>query len=85
MRVDNKITIKTTVHFEDLAVGEAYEDSEGVICIKTSGDDYDDGTYGKCIAFIDGEWREEEEYREAYVKPLEATITLYGYKMKARA
>ena len=73
-----------TVQFQDLAVGDAYEDDEGIICIKTSGDDYGDSPYGKCIAFVDDEWIEEDEHRGTYVKPLEATITLHGYKMKAR-
>ena len=84
MRVENKIKIEATVQFQDLAVGEAYEDKDGVVCIKTSDDDYGDSPYGRCIAFVNDEWREEDEHREAYVKPLEATITIYGYKMKAR-
>lgn len=84
MRVDNRIKIEATVQFQDLAVGDVYEDDEGIVCIKTSDDNYGDSPYGKCIAFVDDEWREEEEHRGTYVKPLEATITLYGYKMKAR-
>ena len=84
MRVENKIKIEATVQFQDLAVGDAYEDDAGVICIKTSGDDYGDTPHGKCIAFVDDEWREEDKHRGTYVKPLEATITLHGYKMKAR-
>lgn len=89
MRVDNRIKIEATVQFKDLAIGDAYEDDEGVVCIKTGDDDYSDNDYsdspyGKCIAFVSGEWREEEEHRGTYVKPLEATITLYGYKMEAR-
>ena len=84
MRVDNRIKIEATVQFQNLKVGDVYEDDEGIICIKTSGDDYDDALYGKCIAFINGEWIEEEEHRGTYVKPIEATITLHGYKMEAR-
>ena len=84
MRVDNRIKIEATVQFQNLAVGDVYEDDEGIICIKTSGDDYGDTPYGKCIAFINGEWTEEEEHRGTYVKPIEATITLHGYKMEAR-
>jgi hypothetical protein len=84
MRVDNRIKIEATVQFQDLAVGDVYEDDEGVICIKTSGDDYGDSPYGKCIAFVNDEWCEEDEHRGTYVKPLEATITLHGYKRKAR-
>ena len=84
MRVDNRIKIEATVQFQDLAVGDVYEDDEGVICIKTSNDDYGDSPYGKCIAFVNDEWNEEDEHRGTYVKPLEATMTLHGYKMKAR-
>lgn len=84
MKVENKIKIEANVQFQDLAIGDAYEDNEGIICIKTSDDDYGDSPYGKCIAFVNDEWMEEDEHRGTYVKPLEATITLYGYKMKAR-
>jgi hypothetical protein len=84
MKINNQIKVEATVQFQDLAVGDVYEDDTGVVCIKTSGDDYGDRSYGKCIAFVDDEWREEDEHRETYVKPIEATITLYGYKTKAR-
>jgi hypothetical protein len=84
MKVNNQIKVGATIQFQDLATGDAYEDDAGIICIKTSDDNYGDSPYGKCIAFVDDEWREEDEHREAYVKPLEATITLHGYKMKAR-
>ena len=84
MKVENRIKIEATVQFQDLVVGDAYEDKDGIICIKTSDDNYGDSLYGRCIAFIDEEWKEDEEHRATYVKPLEATITLYGYKMEAR-
>ena len=84
MRVNNQIKIEATVQFQELAVGDVYEDDEGIICIKTSDDNYGDSPYGKCIAFVNNEWREEDEHRATYVKSLEATITLHGYKMKAR-
>ena len=85
MKVDNRIKIEATVQFQDLAVGYVYEDDEGIICIKTSEDNYGDSPYGKCLAFINGEWQEGDEHRGTYVKPLEASITLHGYKMKARS
>lgn len=84
MRVDNRIKIEATVQFKDLAVGDVYEDKDGVVCIKTSDDNYGDSPYGKCISFVDDEWREEEEHGATYVKPLEATMILNGYKMEAR-
>ena len=60
MRVENRIKIEATIQFQDLPVGEVYEDDDGVICIKTSGDDCGDSPYGKCISFINDEWVEEE-------------------------
>lgn len=84
MKVDNRIKIEATVQFKDLAVGEVYEDEEGGFCIKVSDEVGDDSSYGRCLYYDGTEWREEEEHRGRYVKPLEATITLYGYKMKAR-
>lgn len=83
MKIDNRIKNETTVQFQDLAVGDVYEDDEGIICIKTSDNNYGDSPYGKCISFVEDEWREEEEHRATSVKPLEATITIHGYKTKA--
>jgi len=79
MKVDNRIQIEKAVQFQHLAIGDVYEDDEGVICIKTS-DGYENSPYGKCIIFVDNEWREDEEHRGTYVKPVEATVTLHGYK-----
>ena len=84
MKVENKIKVEATVQFQDLAVGDVYEDDTGVICIKTSDDDYECSPYGKCIALVNGEWEEEEEHRATHVKPIEATIIFHGYKMEAR-
>lgn len=83
MRIDNRIKIEATVQFQNLAVGDVYEDEEGSICIKT-GDEIGESCYGRCLYYDGSEWREEEEHLGTYVKPLEATITLHGYKMKAR-
>lgn len=84
MRVENRIKNEVIIQFKDLAVGDVYEDDEGIICIKTSNENYGGSPYGKCIALINDKWSEEEEHEANYVKPLEATITLHGYKMKAR-
>jgi hypothetical protein len=83
MKLDNHIQVKASVQFQNLAIGDVYEDNEGIVCIKTS-DDYEDSPYGKCIAFVDGRWNEEEEHRGTYVIPLEATVTLHGYKTQER-
>jgi hypothetical protein len=84
MRVDNRIKIEATVMFKDLAIGDMYEDEEGCICIKVSDEVGEDTSYGRCLYHCGDEWREEEEHKGRYVKPIEATITLHGYKMKAR-
>ena len=84
MKLNNQIKIEATVQFQDLAVGDVYENKEGVICIKTSDDDYGDTAYGKCIAFVYNEWREDEEHRGALVKPIDATIILHGYKTEVK-
>ena len=84
MKLDNRIKIKATVQFQHLAIGDVYEDDEGVICIKT-GDDYESSPYGKCIAFVNDEWTEGDEHKGTYVKPLEATMTLHGYKTQERS
>lgn len=83
MKLNNQIKIEATVQFRDLAVGDAYEDEEGVICIKTS-DQIEDTCYGRCIYYSGSKWHDEEESLGRYVKPIDATITLHGYKMEVR-
>ena len=83
MRVNNQIKIEATVLFRDLAIGDVYEDGEGCVCIKT-GDEIADTCYGRCLYYDGTEWRDEEEHLATYVKPVEATITLHGYKMEKR-
>lgn len=80
MKLNNQLENNTSVRFQNLSIGDVYEDNEGVICIKTSNDDYGDSPYGKCIALVDGVWCEEDEHRESRVKPIEATIRLHRYK-----
>ena len=84
MKIDNRIKIEVAVQFKDLAVGDMYEDEEGCFCIKT-GEEVEEGSpFGRCLYCDGGEWREVTEHKGAYVKPLEATITIHGYKMEAR-
>lgn len=83
MKIDNRIKVEATVQFRDLNIGDAYEDDEGVICIKT-GDQIEDTCYGRCICYAGMEWRDEEEHLGRYVKPIDATITLHGYKTEVR-
>ena len=60
--------------FEKLKVGEVYEDTEGVICIKTSENDFDNN----CICYVNDEWEENLEGQTAKVFPLRATISIEG-------
>ena len=60
--------------FVNLKVGDVYEDSEGVICIKTS----DSDVGNNCICFVDDEWDENFEGQTTRVWPLRATITVEG-------
>lgn len=83
MKLENKIRVEASVQFGDLPVGKAYEDNNGVFCIKVSDRNPDD-CYGVCLAYVDEEWREDEEHKGRYVKPVNATITLHGYEMKGR-
>ena len=84
MKLNNQIKIETTIQFKDLAIGDVYEDEEGGICIKVSDAVGEDSLFGRCLYHNGVTWREEEEHKGRYVKPLEATITLHGYKMKER-
>ena len=79
MKVINKIGNNNAVEFRRLAVGSAYYDKEGNLCIKTSNPDWNETSYGKCIAYIDDEWREEEEYQENQCTPLKTEFVVLGY------
>lgn len=82
MKVESKIRVQDLVPFEELNIGDAYEDKEGILCIKVN-DGNPDSSYATCLAYVSGEWREDEEHKENMVKPLDASIVIYGYKMKA--
>ena len=60
--------------FVNLEIGDVYEDSEGVICIKTSDNDIDTN----CICYVNDEWEENCEGVNAKVFPLRATISIEG-------
>ena len=79
MKVINKIGDNNAVEFRKLAVGSAYYDEDGFLCIKTSDPDWDETSYGKCIAYIDYAWREEEEHEESKCIPLKTEIVVLGY------
>ena len=72
--VDNR-KIKAATAFADLAVGQAYYDNNGILCIKTS--DYE--AESNCIAYVKGEgWHEDSETRSNIVRPATTTLTVEG-------
>jgi hypothetical protein len=76
---DKRETVENLVFFNQLDIGEVYEDEEGYICIKTSYADDCEGT--NCIAIQDGGgW---EAYRQSlYTKVvrIDAELVLRRYK-----
>ena len=74
MYVNDKRKLVGGTTFVNLKVGDVYEDSEGIICIKTS----DDIVSSNCICYIDDEWEENGEEVNARVFPLRATISVEG-------
>ena len=72
------MTIKDTrakndyVNFEDLSIGDVYEDKRGIICIKT-----DDGySENNCISFTMGQWESAVEGSVTKVLPLKTTLLI---------
>ena len=72
------MTIKDTraknvlVSFEDLSVGQVYEDKDGIICIKTC-DEYSENN---CISFVMGKWESAVEGSVTKVFPLKTTLLI---------
>lgn len=72
------MTIKDTraksnaVNFEDLPIGQVYEDKEGIVCIKTHDSECEDN----CICFIRGEWEVNTEGATTKVIPLKTTLLI---------
>lgn len=58
--------------FGDLSIGQAYEDKEGVLCIKTKDTDNEDN----CICFVHGNWEASLEGLFAKVTPLVTTLEI---------
>ena len=57
----------------ELPLGMAYLDKEGVLCIKTR--EASSGYCG-CLAYVNDEWREEEEHEYSRVTPITTTLTI---------
>ena len=60
------------VSFEDLPVGQVYEDAEGVICIKT----FNGETEDNCICHFAGAWEASTESALTKVIPLKTTLVI---------
>lgn len=59
----------------ELPLGMAYLDKEGVLCIKTR--EANSGYCG-CLAYVNEEWREDEEHQLTRVTPITTTLTIEG-------
>ena len=74
MDVNDKRNKREKVLFKDLEVGQAYEDKEGVLCIKTAENDL--GADINCICFIRDVWESNLEGLDTKVTPLVTTLEI---------
>lgn len=72
MTIKDTRTKNNLVSFEDLSVGQVYEDKDGIICIKTS----DEYTENNCISFVMGKWEMSVESSVAKTLPLKTTLLI---------
>lgn len=72
MEVIDKRSTPSTTTFEDLLIGDCYQDDGDNVCIKTN--------YDRCIYYdaIAGQWCSAGESLDSVVTPLKATITIEG-------
>lgn len=69
---DKRVKHEANVFFEELKIGQAYEDRDGVLCIKTNDTDGENN----CICFVGEEWEANLESRTARVIPLITTLEI---------
>lgn len=69
---DKRVKHEANVFFEELEIGQVYEDRDGVLCIKTNNSDNEDN----CICFVGEEWEASLESLTARVIPLIATLEI---------
>lgn len=74
MNVNDKRDRREKVSFEDLEVGQVYEDRFGTLCIKTIKNDAVTDT--NCICFINRVWQSNQEWLDTEVTPLTATLEI---------
>ena len=68
MKLVDRRGIPLSTTFNDLLIGDCYQDDEGNVCIKTSRD--------RCIFFStdEGEWLSASENLDTLIIPLQATF-----------
>lgn len=69
---DKRVKHEEGVFFEELKIGQAYEDGDGVLCIKTNDTD---GKYN-CIYFVNEKWGVSTERPTTKVIPLVTTLEI---------
>ena len=69
---DKRVKYEANVFFEELSIGQVYEDRDGVLCIKTNDNDNENN----CICFVCGEWEANCECLATTVIPLTATLEI---------
>ena len=69
---DKRVKYEGKVFFEELKIGQAYEDRDGVLCIKTNNNDCEDN----CICFVREEWEANFESLAARVTPIVVTLEI---------
>lgn len=69
---DKRVKHEANVFFKELAIGQAYEGRDGVLCIKTNDTDHE----SNCICFINEEWEANLESLTARVIPLITTLEI---------
>lgn len=71
---DKRVTREAGVPFEELSIGQVYEDKDGVLCIKTENSPY----LNNCICFNGEGWECNHENLTQRVIPLIATLEIEG-------
>ena len=69
---DKRVKYEEKAVFEALKIGQAYEDRDGVLCIKTNNNDCEDN----CICFVNGKWEANFESIATRVTPLVVTLEI---------
>lgn len=69
---DKRVKHEANVFFDELRIGQVYEDRDGVLCIKTNDTDQEDN----CICFINDNWEANLESLTSRITPLIATLEI---------